>query len=241
VAGRIAQNVLDALNSGDYEDIPGDLIAAPALLTNGVLNGAILETSIFGPVAIPGILSDATLLDPEGTGPISLAIELAHFVRGLLAPPANASTLTTQEPQRIRIFEDNLRQSTPTDGAHFALPSRAKSSADVLEAKEQRDATDKVTNADADGSSSANESDRVQMSSITPRNSESVAGATGLKNFGQGVRDGIQGLRQGVRNVVKSLEVRGEDATEREAPRTQATLPDRVVAERGDAFMRTSP
>jgi len=59
--GEVAQDVLDALKAGNPQDVLGDLIAAPAVVANGVLNGAKLQTSIFGTVEIPGILTDATL------------------------------------------------------------------------------------------------------------------------------------------------------------------------------------
>ena len=68
-SGDVAQDVLDALTSGNPQEILDDLIAAPAVVANGVLNGAELDTSVFGIVEIPGILTDTTLLSERALDP----------------------------------------------------------------------------------------------------------------------------------------------------------------------------
>lgn len=182
--GQVTQDVLDAAKAGSYQQIPGDLIAAPAVIGNGVLNGTDLETSVFGPVAIPGILTDATFLDPEGPGPISLGLQLVLFTRGLVTPPAATST---------------LRNTPPATASAGGEP---KSVVDV----------DAVTNAGTRAAASPKKTGQPRIVSSRSERSQNGSSATGLKNIRQGVRDGIQGLRDGVRDVVKNLTGRGTSA-----------------------------
>jgi hypothetical protein len=205
VAGHVTQDVVDALRSGNYQDIPGDLIAAPARLADGIVNGTELETSVFGPVAIPGILGDKTLTDAEGPGPISLAIQLVQIARGLLTPPATgASTLNdTQETARVRTFTLDLDHGVGKDVKPSTTASQAATDGNVLNA-------DTVTNAGTDGPSTAKKHNRVRLETSNPGGSRT--GATGLSSFRDGVRDGLAGLRDGVRDAVKTVTGRGDKA-----------------------------
>ncbi len=208
VGGHVTQDVLDALRSGNYQGIPGDLIAAPALMANGVLNGTDLETSIFGPVAIPGILTDKSLLDAEGPGPISLAIQLVQITRGLLTPPASgASTIDdTQETARASTFDLNLDQGVQEVEPSTTAP-HADDKGNVLDA-------DTVTNAGTDGTSAPKRTGKPRLVASSP--GQSGSGATGLKSLRDEVREGLQGLRDGlrdgVRDAVKSFADRGASA-----------------------------
>jgi hypothetical protein len=127
--GEVAQDVLDALQAGNPQDVLGDVIAAPAVLANGVLNGAKLQTSIFGTVEIPGILTDATLLSAEGPGPIALAIQLGQFTRALLTPAATAlSPIGAQDTASTINFDVN-------SGIPYAAPPSAEKSTPSADSK----------------------------------------------------------------------------------------------------------
>lgn len=216
VTGQIAQDVLDAVKSGEYQQIVGDLIGAPALLTNGVLTGAVLQTSVFGPVAVPGILTDATLLDAEGPGPISLAIQLAQFARGLVTPPASdVSTSKTTGPERVSTADLDAEVSATVDDPLPSTEAQVKDEGIVSD-------TDKVTNAGTDGPSPTKKNERVRSSGVPTSGRQTVWAPRGLTDIGQGVRDGLRGLREGVRDTVVSVTDRGHDAEQGET-KTEGT------------------
>lgn len=199
-SGDVAQDVLDALKAGNPQDVLGDLIEAPAVIANGVLNGTKLQTSIFGTVEIPGILTDATLLSAEGPGPIALAIQLGQFTRALLTPPAAAalSPTTTQgtsatvnldvNPDIEHADPQDIEESTPT------ADPKTQSKGNTLGA-------DEVTNSSSDLS---------KVNTNRPRlfggtSGDQSGGDNSVKNVRDGVHDGIQGFRNGIRNVVKTV------------------------------------
>ena len=199
-SGEVAQDVLDALKAGNPQDVLGDLIEAPAVIANGVLNGTKLQTSIFGTVEIPGILTDATLLSAEGPGPIALAIQLGQFTRALLTPPAAAalSPTTTQgtsatvnldvNPDIEHADPQDIEESTPT------ADPKTQSKGNTLGA-------DEVTNSSSDLS---------KVNTNRPRlfggtSGDQSGGDNSVKNVRDGVHDGIQGFRNGIRNVVKTV------------------------------------
>ncbi len=203
VTGQIAQDVLDAVKSGEYQQIAGDLIAAPVLLADGVLNGAVLQTSVFGPVAIPGILTDTTLLDSEGPGPISLGIQLVQFVRGLVTPPASdVSTVKRPEPERVSTSNLYLDLNAKGDDAVPSTDAHVKDEGLVPD-------EDKVTNADTGGPSSTKKSERLRLPGVASRDSQTVWAPRVLKILGEGVRDGIQDLHGGIRDEMKPFTGRG--------------------------------
>lgn len=194
VGGHIAQEVLDAVRSGEYQDLPNNLIAAPALLANGVLNGTSLQTVVFGNVAIPGILTDATLSDAEGPGPVSLAIEFAQFTRALVTPPAAAGSSNL----------DASRQTSRAATFDVRSPSAvADEAGNVVDA-------DEVTNTGTVKPATPKRTNQARLLSTVPGQSDT--GATGLKSVRDEVRGGIRGLRDGVRDVLKSLTGRGASA-----------------------------
>jgi hypothetical protein len=194
--GEVAQDILNALKAGNPQDILGDLIAAPAVVTNGVLNGAKLQTSIFGTVDIPGILTDSTLLSAEGPGPIALVIQLGQFTRGLLTPAAATALSPTATQGTVKTF--NL------DVPPAAQPSIEKSTASedlTIQRKDNTLHTDDVTNSGVDTS---------KVNTHRPRlfgdDSGSEAGSSPTP---KSVGKGIQGIGDTVRNVVKGLTGKG--------------------------------
>jgi hypothetical protein len=199
---EIALDALNALKAGSPGDILGDLIAAPAVVTDGVLNGTKLETGVFGPVDIPGILTDKTLQDAEGPGPISLAIQLVQIGRTLLNPSAATalSPNTAQETDALKPFDLDVSQGDPRRGLASTLTADADDKGDVLDA-------DKVTNAGSDPAKTKNDRPRLFTEKSTGQSNRSNA----AKNVRDGIHDGIQGLRDGVRNVVKSVTGRSTD------------------------------
>ncbi len=215
-SGHVAQEVLDALNAGNPQEILDDLIAAPAVVANGVLNGARLDTSVFGIVEIPGILTDTTLLSAEGPGPIALAIQLVQFTRGLLTPPAaEASSLNkAQDTERVRTFDLSLnkgldREVAPAGASMPGGPEKSTPTADLktADAGNVLDA-DKVTNAKTSNSTDA-KNDRPRL--FGGNSGDPVDGGQGVNKLREGLNDGLQGLRDGVRTVVKALNGRGSD------------------------------
>jgi hypothetical protein len=194
--GEVAQDVLDALKAGNPQDILGDLIAAPAVVTNGVLNGAKLQTSIFGTVDIPGILTDSTLLSAEGPGPIALVIQLGQFTRGLLTPTAATALSPTATQGTVKTF--NL------DVPPAAQPSIEKSTASedlTLPRKDNTLDTDEVTNSGVDTS---------KVNTHRPRLFGDDSGSeAGSRPTPKSMGKGIQGIGDTVRNVVKGLTGKG--------------------------------
>jgi len=203
--GEVAQDVLDALKAGNPQDVLGDLIAAPAVVANGVLNGAKLQTSIFGTVEIPGILTDATLLSAEGPGPIALAIQLGQFTRALLTPPATAALSPIGAQDTVRTFNLDVNP-----GIQYAAPPSAEKSTPSADSKAHNQGNildaDEVTNSGSD-SSKAN----TNRPRLFGEKSGDQSGGDSVKNVRDGVHDGIQGFRDGVRNVVKTVTGRGND------------------------------
>jgi hypothetical protein len=217
-SGEVVQDVLDALASDNPQEILGHLIAAPAVVTNGVLNGANLQTSIFGTVAIPGILTDTTLLDQEGPGPIALAIQLGQLARALLTPPAAAasSLSTTQDTARVRTFNLNLNKDLDQEVAPVGASAQSgtvkpTATAD-LKADDTRNVLDtgKVTNAAASNSTDGkNDHPRVFGGTSGSPVSGGQDGKQLRAGMRDGIHDGVQGFRESVRNVVKAPTGRG--------------------------------
>ena len=171
-------------------------------MTNGVLNGADLQTSIFGTVAIPGILTDTTLLSEEGPGPIALPIQLVQFVRGLLTPPeADASSLS-QGLQQNSVLPGGSGPVTTGKPTRTADP-KAEDTGNVLNA-------DKVTNAGSEEPSTGKKA-RPRPFGDNTTASQIGRDAARPKNLREGVRDGIQGFRDGVRDAVKTFAGRGDN------------------------------
>jgi hypothetical protein len=197
--GEVAQNVLDDLNAGDPQDVLGDLIAAPAVVTNGFLNGATLETGVFGTVDIPGILTAKTLQDAEGPGPISLAIQFVQIARTLLTPTA-ATAATALSPTATQGTVKTFNLDVPP----AAQPSIEKSTPSEDLTNQRKDNTldtDEVTNSGLDTS---------KVNTHRPRlfgdDSGSEAGSSPTP---KSVGKGIQGIGDTVRNVVKGLTGKG--------------------------------
>jgi hypothetical protein len=207
-SGEVTQNVLNELKASDPQDILGDLIFAPAILTNGLLNGAKLQTSIFGTVEIPGFLTDATLLSAEGPGPIALAIQLGQFTRALLGPTAATAVSPAATQGTNNVFNLDVNETDQ----HAAPPSAEKFSPTEDSTSENKGVdldADKVTNAGS-GSSTAKAS-TSRLVEISSQQHESVGSSTELKSFRDGIHDGVEGLREGARNVVKAITGHGDD------------------------------
>jgi hypothetical protein len=184
------------------------------VITNGVLNGANLQTSIFGTVAIPGILTDTTLLDPEGPGPIALAIQLGQLARGLLTPPAAeaASLARTQDTRRVRTFDLNLNKGLDQEVAPAGASAPSGTVKPTTTADLKADDTGNVRDIKKETSAATSKSTDVKKD--RPRllggNSDSRVGdGRGVKKLRDGIHDGVQGFRDGVRHVVKAATARG--------------------------------
>ncbi len=203
--GEVAQDILDALKAGNPQDLLSDLIAAPAVVANGVLNGAKLQTSIFGTVEIPGILTDATLLSAEGPGPIALAIQLGQFTRALLTPPAATALSPIGSQDTVRTFNLDINP-----GIQYAAPPSAEKSTPSADSKAHNQGNildaDEVTNSGSDSSKANTNRPRLFGEKFGDQ-----SGGDSVKNVRDGVHDGIQGFRGGVRNVVKTVTGRGND------------------------------
>jgi hypothetical protein len=195
-SGEVAQNVLDELKAGDPQDVLGDLIAAPAVVTDGFLNGTKLETGVFGTVDIPGILTATTLQDAEGPGPISLAIQFVQIARTLLTPTAATALSPTATQDTVKSFNLDVNQDVPP-----AVPPSIEKSTTSEDLKIQPKGnildTDEVTNSGVD-SSKAN----AHRPRLLGNDTGTEAGSSPTaKSMGKG----IQGIRDTVRNVVKGL------------------------------------
>jgi hypothetical protein len=176
------------------------------VVANGVLNGAKLQTSIYGTVEIPGILTDTTLLSAEGPGPIALAIQLGQFTRALLTPPAATALSPTTTQDTVSTFNldvnPGVQQAAPPS-AEKSTPSadsKAHNQGNILDA-------DEVTNSGSDSPKANTNRPRL----FGEKSGDQTDGDNSVKNVRDGVHDGIQGFRDGVRNVVKTVTGRGDD------------------------------
>lgn len=110
------QGVIDAVRSGDIGDLIGAFVAAPAVITDGVLNG-------FGPAG--GVFSSS--------GPIGALLQIRNIIANAISPASDVTPFSAGP------------ESVPTKGKVFALSTSGGSASVVDEdGPDQAGATDVI-------------------------------------------------------------------------------------------------
>ncbi|MGH3678078.1 MAG: hypothetical protein ACRDU5_20555 [Mycobacterium sp.] len=229
--GTALQGVIDALDSGDPEDILGALIDGPAIAADGVLNGgygpnlAVL-TGMSPPPPGPdflagGILSPGTTTTPSGAilpGPIATGIGLVQQLQLLLDPPETMTSITSAPG------DEGLRTLTvPTDqGLEEGAGAQDGGTPPVtVQTPPEVDPEDtEKSNQDAlakDVEGNTGNTGNTGLSGgprIFGTNPAAQGGGTGLNTLGEGIRDGINSAVQGFRDAVDTVTGRGGSESE---------------------------
>lgn len=186
------RNVVDALNTAEpgSGEVLGALLAAPATVADGVLNGF---TPAPGAAAFPGLLTPGDPFDPTkpNPGPLALAVGLARGF-GTVLPPQPAATRNSIAPDadRVATFEVN-----PGTGGTESVNPDATTNVGVM-----------ADPAGADASRA-----RERRPGLFGGNSATRgAKGAGLNTLRQDIRDGIRDFREGVRDAVKTVTGRGD-------------------------------
>jgi hypothetical protein len=196
------QGIAAALDSGEPDRVLNALAAAPALITDRVLNGGYTSDtrSVIGDQPWPGVLSNGL------AGPVAQIIEICQFLQAAATP--RSDTLTT-----VPLRAESERVVTLDVDAGVS-PSGGQERHGVEGPNDVQDA-DEGTNTDVMAADeSAVEAPGADGRRPSPFGSNSMSrygGGAGLNTLRDGIRDRIHGFREGVRDVVRTVTGRGVD------------------------------
>jgi hypothetical protein len=157
--GTAMQNVIDAVHTGDPQQVVNAILTGPATILNGILNGG------FGPdlgplvgqglsVLAGGLFSSSGIsIGPDGglilnaAGPISTLQTLAHQIANALKPPASAAAAVKAKalPAASTTAATTVTAEKPTTTDTSAKTDETPAKTDETPAKTDEDATPKAS------------------------------------------------------------------------------------------------